>query len=338
MVQMSHSIAEANTLLEDRTEQHLHRGLHLGLTLAPSKSELLYCLPLNSKYKNISLSSHPPLRVMNTTIIPKRQFKYLGVYIDESLSFLHHASTAASQGNRVLGSFNFLRHRSRGIPAHVAHHLALAAMLPAIIWASPAWWTGTPMLTSALKLTYNAIARWITGLPYNTRITNLLTLAHLPPMEAYLDYLSLHYAIRLHFLPSHHALSRPCADPTTHNHLPGLHRLHDLSKHLIVGKLEDRTTTSTADGIPKITSPNPDKTTSPQELHGKWIRSLSDHTIVIYTDGSKLDSGATGCGWVIYNVGNQQLFRVKEGSCHLGSRAEVYVKYIRLSIGRNSVA
>jgi hypothetical protein len=139
MVQLSHSISEANTLLEDRTEQHLHRGLHLGLTFAPSKSELLYCLPLNSKHKNISLSSHPPLRVMNTTIIPKRQIKYLGVYIDESLSFLHHASMAASQGNRVLGSFNFLRHRSRGIPAHVAHHLALAAVLPAIFWASPAW-------------------------------------------------------------------------------------------------------------------------------------------------------------------------------------------------------
>jgi len=107
MVQMSHSIAEANTLLEDRTNQHLIRGLHLGLSFAPSKSELLYCLPLNSKHKNISLSSHPPLRVMNTTIIPKRQIKYLGVYIDKSLSFLYHASMAASQGNQVLGSFNF---------------------------------------------------------------------------------------------------------------------------------------------------------------------------------------------------------------------------------------
>jgi len=201
MVQMAKSVAEANTLLEDRTEQHLHHGLHLGLTFAPNKSELLYCLPRNSKHKNVSLSSHPPLRVMNTTIMPKHQIKYLGVYIDESLSFLRHASMAASLGNRVLGSFNFLRHRSRGVPAHVAHHLAFAAILLAMLWASPAWWTGTPMLTSSLKLTYNAIARWITGLPYNTRITNLLTLAHLPPMEAYLDYLSLRFAIRLHFLP-----------------------------------------------------------------------------------------------------------------------------------------
>jgi hypothetical protein len=117
MVQMSGSIAEANTRLEDRTEYHLHCGLHLGLTFTHNKSELLYCLPLTSKHKNISLSSHPPLRILNTTITPKRQIKYLDVYIDESLSFLHHASMAASQGNRILGSFNFLRHRSRGIPA-----------------------------------------------------------------------------------------------------------------------------------------------------------------------------------------------------------------------------
>jgi len=261
---------------------------------------------------------------MNTTIIPKRQIKYLGIYIDESLSFLHHASMAASQANRVLGSFNFLRHRSRGIPAHIAHHLTFTAILPAMFWASPAWWTGTPMMISTLKTTYNAIARWITGLPYNTRLTNLLTLSHLPPMEAYLDYLSLRYAIRLHFLPTYHALGQPSPDPTTHPNLPGLHRLNALCKHLILGRLEDRTSTSTADGIQKISSPNPDKTTCPRELHQKWLHSLPDHTIIVYTDGSKLESGATGCGWVIFNIGNQQLFRIGEGSCNLGNRCEVY--------------
>ena len=127
-------------------------------------------------------------------------------------------------------------------------------------------------------------------------------------MEAYLDYLSLRFAIRLHFLPGHHALGQPRLDQTTRQNLPGLHHLYALSKHLIMGKLEDRMTTSTADIIPKITSPNPDKTTCPNELHGKWLHSLPDCTIVIYTDGSKLDSGSTGCGWVIFNIGNQQLF------------------------------
>jgi ribonuclease HI len=324
MIQLSPTISEANIHLEERTEWHLESGIRLGLTFATPKTELLYGLPLTSKDKNLSLASHPPLRILNTTITAKRQIKYLGVFIDESLTFKYHATMAAARANRVLGSLNFLRHRSRGIPAHIAHHLAMTAIFPAMFWASPAWWAGTPGVIATLKVAYNTVARWITGLPLNTRSTNLITLAHLPPMEAYLDYLSLQYAIRLHFLPTYHALGPPCDQPKTHGNLPGLHRLYNLSKHLVQGKLEDRTATTTAAGVANATSPNPDKTTQPQQLHEKWLRTLPDHTIVIYTDGSKLANGAVGCGWAIYHCGDQQLHRLTEGNCHLGHRAEVY--------------
>jgi len=83
-------------------------------------------------------------------------------------------------------------------------------------------------------------------------------------MAAYLDYLSLRYAIRLHFLPTYHALGPPHSQPNTHSNLPGLHHLHNLSKHLVQGKLEDRTATSMVPGVAKTTSPNPDKTKRPQ--------------------------------------------------------------------------
>jgi len=231
---------------------------------------------------------------------------------------------AAAGGNKILGSLNFLQHRSRGIPAHIAHHIAMTAILPAIFWASPAWWTSTPTVTATLRTTYNAVAQWITRLPLNTRTTNLITLSHLPPMEAYLDYLSLRYAIRLHFLSTHYALSPPRAEPNTHDNLPELHCFYSLSKHLVLGKLEDRTTTTTAEGATTIASPNPNKTTKPKQLHDRWLDTLPDHTITIYTDGSKLDNGAVGCGWAIYHSGDQQLHWLTEGRCHLGSRAEVY--------------
>jgi len=233
---------------------------------------------------------------------------------------------AATRGNKILESLNFLQHRSCSIPAHICHHLAMTAILPAMFWTSPAWWTGTPGVTTTLKITYNSIARWITGLPLTTRTTNLITLAHLPPLEAYLEYLALRYAIRLHFLPSHHALGPPRDQPNTLISLPGLHRLYNLSKQLVLGKLEDRTTTinTTAEGVTKTTSPNPNKTTQPQQLHEQWLQTLQDHTIVIYTDGSKLANGTVGCGWAIYHCGDQQLYRLTDGSCHLGDRAEVY--------------
>jgi len=68
MVQLSRSVPEANTHLEEQIERHLAKGIQLGLTFATSKTELLYCLPLTSKDKSKSLSSHPPLRMLGTTI------------------------------------------------------------------------------------------------------------------------------------------------------------------------------------------------------------------------------------------------------------------------------
>jgi len=65
---------------------------------------------------------------------------------------------AAAKGNQALSSLNFLQHHSRGIPVQVAHHLAMAAILPTMFWASPAWWTGTLMITATLHTTYNSVA------------------------------------------------------------------------------------------------------------------------------------------------------------------------------------
>jgi len=323
MVQTSQTIARANTLLDDRTEQYLLRGLTLGLTFSVAKTELLYCLPITSKNKNISLSSHPPLRIMNTTILPQRHIKYLGVHIVESLTFLHHTAMAAAHGSQVQGSFKFLRHRSRGVPAQVAHHLALTAIFLTMFWALPAWWTGSPSTTNTLKTTYNAVARWITGLPFNTRITNLIMLAHLAPIEVYLDYLSLCFAIRLHFLPACHATGPPRQHPHTRQDLPDLHHLYNLSKHLIMGKLEDCITHLLVNCVHPVTSPNRDKITTPRQLHQQWLHTLSEKTIIIYTNGSQLDNGKTGCGWVIF-CKNPELVQLNEGHCHLGARAAVF--------------
>jgi len=180
------------------------------------------------------------------------------------------------------------------------------------------------MITATLRTTYNSVTQWITGLPLNTRTTNLITLSQLPPIEVYLDYLSLRYAIRLHFLPQHHVLGPPRALTDTHPNLPGLHRHYALSKHLVQGKLGNRTTTSTVDGTNTLPSPNPDKTTTPQQLHEEWLHMLPNHTVIIYTDGSKLENGSVGCRWATFHCGDQQLYWLGEGCCHLGNRAEVY--------------
>jgi len=82
-------------------------------------------------------------------------------------------------------------------------------------------------------------------------------------MEAYLDYLSLHFAIHLHFLPACHATGPTHQHPHILQDLPGLHHLYNLSKHLIMGKLEYRITHLPVNGVHPVTSPNPNKITTP---------------------------------------------------------------------------
>jgi hypothetical protein len=180
-LQSSQSVQFAIKCLKERSEYHTERGKHLGLRFSPPKSELLHCLPkLSNKDKAKDLSHHPLLIINDQTISPSRSIKYLGIHIDESLTFKQHAISAAAKGKSALSSLLFLRHCGNGISTYIARHLILTLILPKMLWASPAWWTGADNILSPLATAYHSAARWATGLPPSTRISNLLTCAHLP--------------------------------------------------------------------------------------------------------------------------------------------------------------
>jgi hypothetical protein len=129
------------------------------------------------------------------------------------------------------------------------------------------------------------------------RISKLLTAAQLPPMDIYLNYLSMRYAIWLQFFPSDHVL----ADPPTYIrgkpklHFPSMHRLDCLIAHLTEGNLAEWYCHTDA-SVPRVASPHPDKHTDPTGIHGRWIQSLPDFTILPYTDGFKLEDVRTSSG------------------------------------------
>jgi len=79
-----------------------------------------------------------------------------------------------------------------------------------------------------------------------------------------------------------------------------------------------------AEGTNMLPSPNSDKTATPQQLHEEWLHTLPNHTIVFYTDGSKLENVSVGCGWMTFHWSDQQLYQHREGSCHLGNQVEMY--------------
>jgi ribonuclease HI len=193
-----------------------------------------------------------------------------------------------------------------------------------MLWASPAWWTGAENTLSPLATAYHSAARWATGLPPSTRISNLLTCAHLPPLHVYLDYLSTKFAIRLLFLPAGHSLPVIPTTPNCPTSAPGTSRLRDLIKHLINGNLENRSAnpiTFTIQSAPPIHTSRNDHS---HIHHRDWISSLPIGSLLLYTDGSKLDSGKVGCGVTTYEITNHGLQLLQSHHCNLGARCEVF--------------
>jgi hypothetical protein len=246
------------------------------------------------------------------------------VIFGESLNFTPHARDTAAEGMKALGKICFLLHRGKGISCHVANHIVFAAILPKMLWASPVLWIGSPNIISTHQTTHNAAARWITELPANARIPKLLICANIPPLEIYLNYLSTRYAIRLLFLPMNHPLSNKPKEDKNAQHLPGLQRVMSF----ISGWISIRNENRLPEGHYQINQLQPpirvEKYKDATRVRQQWISSLPDQSIVVYTDGSKLDNGKVGAGWAIYCIGSGINQLVLNSFCFLGFYMEVY--------------
>jgi ribonuclease HI len=193
-----------------------------------------------------------------------------------------------------------------------------------MLWASPAWWTGSDTILTPLDAAYHNAATWATGLPPSTRISNLLTCAHLPPLNTYLDYLSAKLAVRLLFLPAGHTLAGIPPTPHCPTSAPGTSRQCDLIKHLTSGTLENRSAIPNTSSIQSAPPVNTDKLDQPDKCHTDWISSLPVGTFLLYTDGSKLDTGQVGCSASTYEISTHGLHQRRTHSCNLGTHCEVF--------------
>jgi hypothetical protein len=193
MIESGTNYIETMEKLKIWTKEQLNRAEAVGLKFAADKSELIHCAAKGTHHDLSQEDIFPALVIDNANefeIRPSKQIKQLGVIIDSTLSFKQHAIQAASAMKCRLGALHFLRNTNIGISAYIANHLALTTILPKLFWASPVWWDNTKAVLDPIAKAYNSLARWITGLPISTRISNILNCAHHPPLNVYLDYLT----------------------------------------------------------------------------------------------------------------------------------------------------
>jgi ribonuclease HI len=290
----------------------------LGLSFDPKKSKIMH---LGIKPRQITADVTFYYNNQPITLSADPQVRILGVTVDQTYSFIMQAQNAASKGAQALGSFLYLRSGTTGISPSIARYISLTVIFPTMFWASPAWWLGNKSIAGPLSVGYNKVARWITGLPPSTSIQKLLYCAHLPPMEVWLDYISTKYAIRTLFSPPSHALKPlPKFEPLK-AHQPGIHRILSFVKSYVSDRLENTALVCPYSVPIKIVHLNK---TDALLLHNRWIKSLPQNTLLLYTDGSKSDKGNIGAGWSLISNTNKTFSFTPNGFCFLGERMEVY--------------
>jgi hypothetical protein len=200
------------------------RGYSLNLKISKEKTELVHLFHHTSSIRPRA-SDLPSLPVLETSALPTYltgspadHIKILGATIDASITFSPHIANAASSGMQALGAFRFLRKISLGITPKPERYLTISAILPRMVYGSEIWWLGNTSAMDPIRIFYNRIARWITDLPGNTRITKLLTCANLPPRRLSKLYINL-----LWYSPPFHFYWKSCNN--SNNSYPENHKI-----------------------------------------------------------------------------------------------------------------
>ncbi|KAI0997973.1 hypothetical protein K3495_g10217 [Podosphaera aphanis] len=138
VLEVSPSLQENATKLENAINQALAWGSSEGVTFDPSKSELLH---FTRKHKD--KDSRPPVETTNFTIIESVQkpyLKWLGINFDIKLMFKRHVQIQASKAFSVAHALCCLGNTIRGAPPHLSRQAAFACILPIAHFGAETWW------------------------------------------------------------------------------------------------------------------------------------------------------------------------------------------------------
>lgn len=151
------------------------------------------------------------LQFRSHTIRPSSSAKYLGVILDDKLSFKFHAEQALARGTRTLGALSRLK-----IPHGYMRQLVLAMVFPRVEYALLAWYepvheglkrrVGSIGLTRTMAKLQRRAAKLITGALTTTATDMADYHAYLLPVQLRLQLATFKAAVRLCTLPPSHPL------------------------------------------------------------------------------------------------------------------------------------
>ncbi|TFY52367.1 hypothetical protein EVJ58_g10059 [Rhodofomes roseus] len=252
----------------------------------------------------------PELELRDGKVTPTDVVKFLGVNVDNKLTFKQHTEYALRKGTTWLQQFNRLARPKNGLVARNVLTLYKQMLLPAMLYAASVWITPQREIEGR-KQTYGSVGKikklarihrqaciLITGAMKTTATDILEAHLNLPPFHLLVDRFIAREATRLCALPTTHPLHwhvQHASTPVQHRKSP----LHERS-----------------DSPPGWTPPFPvhiaDSKDDAAISERTWARKPGYR---VYTDGSDIDNGI-GASAVLYRPGAREPVVLRH---HLGS-------------------
>jgi len=127
----------------------------------------------------------PTLKIDSKNVIYSRETRYLGLIIDDKMSFIPHAKYFRNKVTNFIMSINRIAREKWGIKRHITEVLYDAVALPIITYGSVGWYdkTSHSMIRRSLLATQRALLLLLTKACRTTSTASLQIIAGKPPLE-----------------------------------------------------------------------------------------------------------------------------------------------------------
>ena len=182
-----------------------------GLRIAPEKTEFIsFAPPQWSSDLFGTPFTHLDLRTPHSefSVPVSHTVRYLGIFLDDRLSWAHHISTLATRTRSTVMTLGVLGNSIRGISYANWRRVFHSIIIPTLTYGAALWYTGTNQkgLTGPLQVAQNDAIRKMCGVFRTTPVVPLHHVANILPITYRLQAARDQFLARMRSLPPSHIL------------------------------------------------------------------------------------------------------------------------------------